>query len=134
MTSAFSVPLKHRDAVNGEIVCPSHGFELVCAGRSMSKLRWQMLCGASSNIITVTSVCSSKESVDKMVLYGSTIAVSTCGQADTVKLDFDDETCYGHLQVNNIVGLYVRLLVYVEVFVEDGILVTGVKIHVKHEN
>merc|ERR1712023_96384 len=37
----------------------------------------------------VTSVCSSKEWTQSTVLYGSTTAVATCGQAQTVKLSLD---------------------------------------------
>merc|ERR1719437_187135 len=55
----------------------------------MSKLRRHMSYNASLSIITVTSVCSSKECTQSTVLYGSTTAVATCGQAHTVKLNFD---------------------------------------------
>merc|ERR1711972_1083438 len=55
----------------------------------MSKLRRQMSYNASLSIIMVTSVCSSKECTHKTVLYGSTTAVATWGQAHTVKLNFD---------------------------------------------
>merc|ERR1719436_2040897 len=37
----------------------------------------------------VTSVCSSKECTHSTVLYGSTTAVATCGQAQIVKLILD---------------------------------------------
>merc|ERR1719492_562791 len=37
----------------------------------------------------VTSVCSSKECTHSTVLYGSTTAVATWGQAHTVKLILD---------------------------------------------
>merc|ERR1719355_139179 len=37
----------------------------------------------------VTSVCSNKECTQRTVLYGSTTAVATWGQAQTVKLNFD---------------------------------------------
>merc|ERR1719401_3330109 len=37
----------------------------------------------------VTSVCSSKLCTQSTVLYGSTTAVATCGQAHTVKLILD---------------------------------------------
>merc|ERR1719229_1923308 len=37
----------------------------------------------------VTSVCSRREWTQRTVLYGSTTAVATWGQAQTVKLSFD---------------------------------------------
>merc|ERR1719436_57591 len=37
----------------------------------------------------VTSVCSRSECTHNTVLYGSTTAVATWGQAHTVKLNFD---------------------------------------------
>merc|ERR1719277_1369621 len=55
----------------------------------MSRLRRQMSYRASLSYMMVTSVCSSKECTHKTVLYGSTTAVATCGQAHTVKLNFD---------------------------------------------
>merc|ERR1711988_1840279 len=55
----------------------------------MSKLRLQMSYRASLSNIVVTSVCSSRECTHSTVLYGSTTAVATCGQAHTVKLSLD---------------------------------------------
>merc|ERR1719272_560325 len=55
----------------------------------MSKLRRQISYKASLSYIIVTSVCSSNECTHKTVLYGSTTAVATCGQAHTVKLNLD---------------------------------------------
>merc|ERR1719364_300439 len=55
----------------------------------MSKLRRQMSYSASLSTIVVTSVCSRSEWTQSTVLYGSTTAVATCGQAHTVKLSFD---------------------------------------------
>merc|ERR1719277_1298599 len=56
----------------------------------MSRLRRQMSYSASLSIMIVTSVCSNSEWTQRTVLYGSTTAVATCGQAHTVKdsLDF----------------------------------------------
>merc|ERR1719408_1224033 len=56
----------------------------------MAKFLRQMSYKASLSYMMVTSVCSSKECTHKTVLYGSTTAVATCGQAQTVKdsLDF----------------------------------------------
>merc|ERR1719188_2101654 len=54
----------------------------------MSRLRRQIY-SASLSYIMVTSVCSSKECTQSTVLYGSTTAVATWGQAHTVKLIFD---------------------------------------------
>merc|ERR1712226_1724790 len=54
----------------------------------MSKLRRQMSYKASLSYIIVTSVCSNKECTHSTVLYGSTTAVATCGQAQIVKLIF----------------------------------------------
>merc|ERR1719335_1645403 len=51
----------------------------------MSKLRRQMSYNASLSYIMVTSVCSSKLCTQRTVLYGSTTAVATWGQAHTVK-------------------------------------------------
>merc|ERR1740127_331115 len=39
--------------------------------------------------MTVTSVCSRRECTQSTVLYGSTTAVATCGQDQTVKLSLD---------------------------------------------
>merc|ERR1719343_1710042 len=55
----------------------------------MSRLRRQMSYKASLSIMMVTSVCSSKECTHNTVLYGSTTAVATCGQAHTVKESLD---------------------------------------------
>merc|ERR1712019_178968 len=55
----------------------------------MSKLRRQMSYSASLSIMMVTSVCSNNECTHKTVLYGSTTAVATCGQAQTVKDNLD---------------------------------------------
>merc|ERR1719453_2004886 len=56
----------------------------------MSKLRRQMSYRASLSTWLVTSVCSSREWQHNTTLYGSTTAVATCGQVQTVKeiLDF----------------------------------------------
>merc|ERR1712078_243119 len=51
----------------------------------MSRFRRQMSYKASLSYMMVTSVCSSKECTQRTVLYGSTTAVETCGQAQTVK-------------------------------------------------
>merc|ERR1719277_1279990 len=51
----------------------------------MSRLRRHMSYKASLSYMMVTSVCSSREWTHKTVLYGSTTAVATCGQAQTVK-------------------------------------------------
>jgi hypothetical protein len=45
----------------------------------MSSCLLQMSKMASFSNITATSVCSYSEWVDKIELYGSTIAVETCG-------------------------------------------------------
>merc|ERR1719352_1948507 len=50
----------------------------------MSKLRRQMSYSASLSTMVVTSVCSRSEWTQSTVLYGSTTAVATCGQAQTV--------------------------------------------------
>merc|ERR1719463_721424 len=55
----------------------------------MSRLRRQISYKASLSNMTVTSVCSSSECTQSTVLYGSTTAVATCGQAHTVKLILD---------------------------------------------
>merc|ERR1719329_1560370 len=55
----------------------------------MSKLRRQMSYKASLSYMIVTSVCSKREWTHSTVLYGSTTAVATCGQAQIVKLSFD---------------------------------------------
>merc|ERR1719238_2194514 len=55
----------------------------------MSKLRLQMSYKASLSYMMVTSVCSKSECTHRTVLYGSTTAVATCGQAQTVKDSFD---------------------------------------------
>merc|ERR1719272_201625 len=55
----------------------------------MSKFLRQMSYKASLSYMMVTSVCSSNECTHKTVLYGSTTAVATWGQDQTVKLNFD---------------------------------------------
>merc|ERR1719335_459604 len=50
----------------------------------MSRFRLQISYKASLSYMMVTSVCSSKECTHSTVLYGSTTAVATCGQAHTV--------------------------------------------------
>merc|ERR1719281_1485720 len=55
----------------------------------MSKFLRQMSYKASLSYMIVTSVCSNNECTQRTVLYGSTTAVATCGQAQTVKLNFD---------------------------------------------
>merc|ERR1711953_1200738 len=55
----------------------------------MSKFRLQISYNASLSIMIVTSVCSKSECTQSTVLYGSTTAVATCGQAHTVKDSFD---------------------------------------------
>merc|ERR1719238_1713727 len=55
----------------------------------MSKFRLQISYNASLSYIIVTSVCSRSEWTHKTVLYGSTTAVATWGQAHTVKLNLD---------------------------------------------
>merc|ERR1719221_1010407 len=55
----------------------------------MSRLRLQISYKASLSYMIVTSVCSSKECTHNTVLYGSTTAVATCGQAQIVKLILD---------------------------------------------
>merc|ERR1719189_2770137 len=55
----------------------------------MSKLRREISYKASLSYMMVTSVCSKSECTHKTVLYGSTTAVATCGQAHTVKESLD---------------------------------------------
>merc|ERR1719145_65279 len=55
----------------------------------MSRLRRHISYNASLSYMIVTSVCSRRECTHSTVLYGSTTAVATCGQAHTVKLTFD---------------------------------------------
>merc|ERR1719313_1467133 len=55
----------------------------------MSKFLRQMSYKASLSYMIVTSVCSRRECTQRTVLYGSTTAVATWGQAHTVKLSFD---------------------------------------------
>merc|ERR1719421_95188 len=55
----------------------------------MSKFRRQMSYSASLSTWLVTSVCSRSEWTQSTQLYGSTTAVLTCGQGQTVKLSFD---------------------------------------------
>merc|ERR1719218_184206 len=50
----------------------------------MSRLRRQISYNASLSTMLVTSVCSSREWTHSTVLYGSTTAVATCGQDQTV--------------------------------------------------
>merc|ERR1740120_651668 len=50
----------------------------------MSRFRLQISYKASLSYMIVTSVCSSRECTHSTVLYGSTTAVATCGQAHTV--------------------------------------------------
>merc|ERR1719498_1040776 len=52
----------------------------------MSRFLRQISYKASLSYMMVTSVCSSREWTHSTVLYGSTTAVATCGQAQTVKL------------------------------------------------
>merc|ERR1719197_370826 len=55
----------------------------------MSKFLRQMSYNASLSYMMVTSVCSKRECTQSTVLYGSTTAVATWGQAHTVKLILD---------------------------------------------
>merc|ERR1719230_1836183 len=55
----------------------------------MSRFLLQISYKASLSYMIVTSVCSSSECTQRTVLYGSTTAVATWGQAQTVKLSFD---------------------------------------------
>merc|ERR1712178_402566 len=55
----------------------------------MSRLRRQISYNASLSYMMVTSVCSKRECTHNTVLYGSTTAVATCGQAHTVNEIFD---------------------------------------------
>merc|ERR1719515_579454 len=55
----------------------------------MSRLRRQMSYKASLSTMLVTSVCSKSECTQSTVLYGSTTAVATCGQDQTVKESLD---------------------------------------------
>merc|ERR1719253_668707 len=55
----------------------------------MSKFLLQISYNASLSYMIVTSVCSSREWTQRTVLYGSTTAVATWGQAQTVKLNLD---------------------------------------------
>merc|ERR1719355_8248 len=55
----------------------------------MSRFLRQMSYKASLSYMMVTSVCSKSECTQSTVLYGSTTAVATWGQAHTVKLIFD---------------------------------------------
>merc|ERR1740120_502231 len=54
----------------------------------MSRFRLHISYNASLSYMMVTSVCSKRECTHNTVLYGSTTAVATCGQAHTVKLHF----------------------------------------------
>merc|ERR1719168_121670 len=55
----------------------------------MSRFRLQISYKASLSYMIVTSVCSRREWTHNTVLYGSTTAVATCGQAQMVKLSLD---------------------------------------------
>merc|ERR1719238_630916 len=55
----------------------------------MSRFLLQISYKASLSYMIVTSVCSRSECTQSTVLYGSTTAVATCGQAQTVKLNLD---------------------------------------------
>merc|ERR1719230_1314108 len=55
----------------------------------MSRFLRQISYKASLSYIIVTSVCSNNEWTQRTVLYGSTTAVATWGQAHTVKLNLD---------------------------------------------
>merc|ERR1719230_2087149 len=55
----------------------------------MSRFLLQISYKASLSYMIVTSVCSRSECTQRTVLYGSTTAVATWGQAQTVKLSFD---------------------------------------------
>merc|ERR1719399_990749 len=55
----------------------------------MSKFLRQMSYKASLSYMIVTSVCSRREWTQRTVLYGSTTAVATWGQAQIVKLSLD---------------------------------------------
>merc|ERR1719305_90260 len=55
----------------------------------MSRLRRQISYNASLSTWFVTSVCSNNECTQSTVLYGSTTAVATCGQDQTVKESLD---------------------------------------------
>merc|ERR1719460_1049261 len=55
----------------------------------MSKFLRQISYKASLSYMIVTSVCSKSECTQRTVLYGSTTAVATSGQAQTVKLNLD---------------------------------------------
>merc|ERR1719382_861961 len=50
----------------------------------MSRFLLQISYKASLSYMMVTSVCSRRECTHNTVLYGSTTAVATCGQAHTV--------------------------------------------------
>merc|ERR1719230_2400001 len=89
VTSTLRAPSKRSDAVSDEITCAMRRFRFVYVGRSMSRLRRQMSYTASLSSITATSVCSSRECVERTELYGSTTAVETCGDGYTVKPSFD---------------------------------------------
>merc|ERR1719265_100725 len=55
----------------------------------MSRLRRQISYSASLSTMFVTSVCSSSECTQSTQLYGSTTAVDTCGQGQTVNESLD---------------------------------------------
>merc|ERR1719191_1204715 len=55
----------------------------------MSRFLRQISYKASLSYMIVTSVCSNNECTQRTVLYGSTTAVATWGQAHTVNEIFD---------------------------------------------
>merc|ERR1719161_314346 len=55
----------------------------------MSRFLRQISYKASLSYMIVTSVCSRSECTQSTVLYGSTTAVATWGQDQTVKLSLD---------------------------------------------
>merc|ERR1711904_458637 len=87
--STLSAPSKRSDAVSEEITWPRRRFKFVYVGRSMSRLRRQMSYKASLSTWLVTSVCSRREWTHNTQLYGSTTAVETWGQGQTVKDNLD---------------------------------------------
>merc|ERR1719222_957832 len=83
--STFKAPSNRSEAVSEEMIWASNLLRFVYVGRSMSKFLRQMSYRASLSYMIVTSVCSSRLCTQSTVLYGSTTAVATCGQAHTVK-------------------------------------------------
>ena len=59
-----------KNVINEEMFCKSHRLKLVSAERMVSKLRRQMSSRATLFIITVGSVCSSRECAHRMALCG----------------------------------------------------------------